>query len=94
MECVIEQNAQNLLVRLYNRRGPWFRVPQLSYPDIDNIPAVIQTLVTRNYFISCNETESHSSKPSDKGGCVVESSMDCWEIAELLTVRGYQVKYF
>ncbi len=42
----LEPAAASLLLRLFQRRGPWFRAGTLSYAEVPDVPATLSTLCT------------------------------------------------
>ena len=47
----LNKPAQCLLVRLYSRKGCWFRSDKLNYQEIENIPSALDELAA-HYFVS------------------------------------------
>ena len=41
--------ARRLLVRMFTRRGPWFRPETFAYPEIEDIPGALATLLDRGF---------------------------------------------
>ena len=41
--------ARRLLVRMLTRRGPWFRPETFTYPEIEDLPGALGTLVERGF---------------------------------------------
>ncbi|GAQ79898.1 VRR-NUC domain containing protein [Klebsormidium nitens] len=48
----VSGEGQRLVVRLFQRKGPWFRVSNLSYADVRDVPIAIQELLSRGYLLS------------------------------------------
>lgn len=61
--CLAE-DARCLFIRFSNRRGIFFRVKKIKYPEIEAIPAHISALVTSG-FISKLSPEKHQSVAPD-----------------------------
>ncbi|KAL3700576.1 hypothetical protein R1sor_018598 [Riccia sorocarpa] len=52
-------DAQRLFIRLYQRKGPWFRVSNLSYKDIADVSIAFNELADAGYMTSdCNTEEA------------------------------------
>ncbi|KAK8933447.1 hypothetical protein KSP39_PZI015928 [Platanthera zijinensis] len=45
-------DAQRLLIRLYTRKGPWFRLSNISYKEISDLNVAVHTLQTTGYLCS------------------------------------------
>ncbi|KAL7081099.1 hypothetical protein ACP275_14G018200 [Erythranthe tilingii] len=55
-------DSKRLFARLYTRKGPWFRMSNISYPEIANNHQAIKELVEAGYlcsFLSPNELEDN-----------------------------------
>ncbi|XP_020687578.1 fanconi-associated nuclease 1 homolog isoform X3 [Dendrobium catenatum] len=48
----LSDDAQRLLVRLYTRKGPWFRLSNISYKEISDLNAAIHELQMTSYLFS------------------------------------------
>eukprot|EP01018_Ginkgo_biloba_P025395 Gb_10162 [translate_table: standard] len=71
-------DAQRLFIRIYQRKGPWFRTSSLCYPDINDLKSACEELIDLMY-IACTVAGYMSSSESVK-----ESSEDV--IREMLEV--------
>ncbi|GLJ08447.1 hypothetical protein SUGI_0088930 [Cryptomeria japonica] len=52
-------DAQRLFIRLYQRKGPWFRISTISYSDIADSKSACEELIVAGYF-SSSESEMES----------------------------------
>ncbi|KAG0454962.1 hypothetical protein HPP92_024254 [Vanilla planifolia] len=50
--CSLSGDAQRLFIRLYARKGPWFRSSNISYKEISDLDAAIQELQLTGYLCS------------------------------------------
>ncbi|KAF7150610.1 hypothetical protein RHSIM_Rhsim02G0071300 [Rhododendron simsii] len=48
----LSDDSQRLFVRLYTRKGPWFRISNLSYPEISDYNQAIKDLSATGYMCS------------------------------------------
>ncbi|KAI8566921.1 hypothetical protein RHMOL_Rhmol02G0080000 [Rhododendron molle] len=48
----LSDDSQRLFVRLYTRKGPWFRISNLSYPEISDYNQAIKELSATGYMCS------------------------------------------
>ncbi|KAK9672612.1 hypothetical protein RND81_12G112200 [Saponaria officinalis] len=48
----MSDDAQRLFVRLYTRKGPWFRISNLSYPEILDYSVAVRELTEASYVCS------------------------------------------
>ncbi|KAJ8763849.1 hypothetical protein K2173_003631 [Erythroxylum novogranatense] len=61
----LPDDSQRLFVRLYTRKGPWFRMSSLSYPEILNFEQAIKELFEKGYacyFENSNGIQSNDIK--------------------------------
>ena len=54
----LSEDAQCLFIRFSNRRGLFFRVNKLSYSELNDIPALLNELLEREFIESLN-SEKH-----------------------------------
>ncbi|MCL7050723.1 hypothetical protein MKW94_002963 [Papaver nudicaule] len=48
----LSEDSQNLFVRLFTRKGPWFRVSNISYQEVSDSQQAIEGLCARGYLCS------------------------------------------
>ncbi|XP_020253347.1 fanconi-associated nuclease 1 homolog isoform X2 [Asparagus officinalis] len=53
----LSNNAQRLFVRIYTRKGPWFRMSNISYPEISDLQTTSEELRLAGYICSFNCSE-------------------------------------
>ncbi|KAK9141385.1 hypothetical protein Scep_011066 [Stephania cephalantha] len=69
----LSDEGQRLFIRLYTRKGPWFRMSEVSYPEIVDCQQAIVALVAKGFFYSLDYK---------KDPC----NADMKEVLDLLTV--------
>lgn len=69
----LHNDAQRLFIRIYTRKGPWFRMSNISYPEISDSARAIEELRLAGYICSFSSTED-----------IVKYNMK--EVLEVLTV--------
>ncbi|KAH7655826.1 Phosphodiesterase I protein [Dioscorea alata] len=57
---LLSDDAQRLFVRLYTRKGPWFRMANISYPEISDLKKAILELQLAGYIDSFPLSEAPS----------------------------------
>lgn len=72
----LSADSQRLFIRLYQRKGPWFRMSNLSYTDITDLKLACQELLVAGY-ISCSESEMEGS------GAVMKEMLEVLLVPEL-----------
>ncbi len=50
--------AQCLFLRLYQRRGPWFRQPTLDYPEVGDAAAAVAQLQAAGFLATAQESDA------------------------------------
>lgn len=55
----VSQSAQCLLVRLYSRKGCWFRSDKLNYQEIQDIPSALAELATHHFVALSPQISLH-----------------------------------
>ncbi|KAH9312958.1 hypothetical protein KI387_027993 [Taxus chinensis] len=75
-------DAQRLFIRLYQRKGPWFRISTVSYSDIADLKSACDELIVAGYF-SSSESETESLQDVIKEMFAVLSLL---ELRQLVTV--------
>nr|XP_019708406.1 fanconi-associated nuclease 1 homolog isoform X2 [Elaeis guineensis] len=53
----LSDNGQRLFIRLYNRKGPWFRTSNISYPEISDPLQAVEELQLAGYLYLFNSYE-------------------------------------
>ncbi|KAF8014411.1 hypothetical protein BT93_H0284 [Corymbia citriodora subsp. variegata] len=53
----LSDDSQRLFVRLYSRKGPWFRLSNISYPEISDALQAVNELSGKGYMIPFDCTE-------------------------------------
>ncbi|KAK4799913.1 hypothetical protein SAY86_025278 [Trapa natans] len=48
----LSDDSQRLFIRLYTRKGPWFRFSSISYPEISNVQQAVNDLSATGYVIA------------------------------------------
>ncbi|KAK7295657.1 hypothetical protein RJT34_18568 [Clitoria ternatea] len=69
----LSNDSQRLFIRLYTRKGPWFRTSSISYPEIADTQKAVKELDEKEYICSVEDANQ-----------LCESDMD--DILNLLTV--------
>ncbi|XP_049932499.1 fanconi-associated nuclease 1 homolog isoform X2 [Nymphaea colorata] len=46
----LSSESQRLFIRLYTRKGPWFRVSNVSYPEVLNVELAVEELCVNDYM--------------------------------------------
>ncbi|KAK9138961.1 hypothetical protein Sjap_009555 [Stephania japonica] len=69
----LSDEGQRLFIRLYTRKGPWFRMSEVSYPEIVDCQQAIEALVAKGFLYSLDYK---------KDPC----NADLKEVLDLLTV--------
>ncbi|GAU17744.1 hypothetical protein TSUD_171320 [Trifolium subterraneum] len=69
----LSNDSQRLFVRLYTRKGPWFRMSSISYPEILDTQKAVKELAEEEYICSV-----------ENGNQLCESDMN--DILDVLTV--------
>ncbi|KAH0464550.1 hypothetical protein IEQ34_007336 [Dendrobium chrysotoxum] len=73
----LSDDAQRLLVRLYTRKGPWFRLSNISYKEISDLNAAMHELQMTGYLCSL-------------GSAVQSFKYNMKEVLDVLTVSELQ----
>jgi Fanconi-associated nuclease 1 len=84
----LSADSQKLFIRLYQRKGPWFRMSNLSYTDIVDLKSAGQELLVAGY-ISSSESETGSS------GAVTKEMLEVLlvpELRQLVSVAVFKEK--
>ncbi|EGG16946.1 myotubularin related protein 15 [Cavenderia fasciculata] len=55
----LTSDSQHLFVRLYNRKGPWFQIQNILYPEINNIDDCIDELIDCGLLERYDGTTNH-----------------------------------
>ncbi|KAH9649855.1 Fanconi-associated nuclease 1-like [Citrus sinensis] len=53
---MLSGDSQRLFVRLYMRKGPWFRLSNISYPEVSNSREAVRELIDNGYIRSSEDT--------------------------------------
>nr|XP_009404211.2 PREDICTED: fanconi-associated nuclease 1 homolog isoform X2 [Musa acuminata subsp. malaccensis] len=53
----LSDEGQRLFIRLYTRKGPWFRVSNISYPEIQDPQKAVEELQLAGYIYSFQSSE-------------------------------------
>ncbi|XP_012568884.1 fanconi-associated nuclease 1 homolog isoform X2 [Cicer arietinum] len=69
----LSNDSQRLFIRLYTRKGPWFRMSNISYPEILDAQKAVKDLAEKEFVCSV-----------DHGNQLCESDMN--DILDVLTV--------
>lgn len=69
----LSNDSQRLFIRLYTRKGPWFRMSSISYPEIFDAQKAVKELAEKEYICSLED-----------GNQLCESDMN--DILDVLTV--------
>ncbi|KAJ1435486.1 VRR-NUC domain [Sesbania bispinosa] len=70
---LLSNDSQRLFIRLYTRKGPWFRMSSISYPEIMDTQKAVKELAEKEYICSVED-----------GNQLCESDMN--DILNVLTV--------
>ncbi|XP_059653884.1 fanconi-associated nuclease 1 homolog isoform X2 [Cornus florida] len=76
----LSDDSQRLFVRLYTRKGPWFRMSSFSYPEISDCQHAVEGLSATGYICSIK------SKNELRGGDLKEvlNVLNVFELREIL----------
>ncbi|KAI5431576.1 Fanconi-associated nuclease 1, variant 3 [Lathyrus oleraceus] len=69
----LSNDSQRLFIRMYTRKGPWFRMSSISYPEILNTQKAVKELAEKEYICTVED-----------GNQLCESDMN--DILDVLTV--------
>ncbi|CAH8302368.1 unnamed protein product [Eruca vesicaria subsp. sativa] len=69
----LSEDSQRLFIRLYTRKGPWFRLSNISYPEVSDSFQALKDLTVRGFMTSVKD-------PNDLNDQMMK------EITELLNV--------
>ncbi|XP_058736594.1 fanconi-associated nuclease 1 homolog isoform X1 [Vicia villosa] len=69
----LSNDSQRLFIRIYTRKGPWFRMSSISYPEILDIQKAVKELAEKEYICTVED-----------GNQLCESDMN--DILDVLTV--------
>lgn len=84
----LSADGQRLFIRLYQRKGPWFRMSNLSYTDITDLKSTCQELLVAGY-INSSESQTEGS------GAVTKEMLEVLlvpELRQLVSVAGLKEK--
>ena len=59
----VSEGAQSLFLRLFRRRGPWFRAASLTYADVPDTSSALKELCDGRLVQLLAETPSAGAKP-------------------------------
>ncbi|KAF5199410.1 Fanconi-associated nuclease 1-like protein [Thalictrum thalictroides] len=71
----LSDDSQRLFIRLYTRKGPWFRMSSVSYPEIVEYQHAIKELCGAGYICSFEFTKFN--------GCELQDVLDMLNVSEL-----------
>ncbi|WOL02516.1 fanconi-associated nuclease [Canna indica] len=54
----LSDEGQRLFIRLYTRKGPWFQVSNITYPEVQDTQKAIEELQLAGYIYSFHSSES------------------------------------
>lgn len=60
----LPESSQRLLVRLFTRKGPWFKINQINYPEISPLVSSLDSLVNSNYLDFFGPHHALDSRPT------------------------------
>jgi hypothetical protein len=63
--------ARRLYVRMLTRRGPWFRLDDLAYPEVPDLAAALEALRARGFA-----TAGAAARPEDRVGLLRRSELE------------------
>eukprot|EP00268_Persea_americana_P059824 TRINITY_DN7387_c0_g1_i9.p1 TRINITY_DN7387_c0_g1~~TRINITY_DN7387_c0_g1_i9.p1 ORF type:complete len:975 (-),score=160.16 TRINITY_DN7387_c0_g1_i9:347-3271(-) len=82
----LPDDCQRLFVRLYTRKGPWFRTSSISYPEISDFQQAIEELCMAGYIVSL-QSAKHLSKNDIKEALDLLTVSELREILTLVHLR-------
>ncbi|KAJ4956534.1 hypothetical protein NE237_013317 [Protea cynaroides] len=77
----LSDDSQRLLVRLYTRKGPWFRISNISYAEILDCQEAIKGLCVAGYIYSLESMKEMNAK-------VIEEVLDMLTVSELQEISS------
>ncbi|KAI4341680.1 hypothetical protein MLD38_026374 [Melastoma candidum] len=80
----LSNDSQRLFIRLYSRKGPWFPMSKISYPEISNVGQAIDDLSAKEFMLPFEPDNGHTD---DLAGI-----LGTLNVSELHEVRRLHVK--
>ncbi|XP_077228252.1 zinc ion binding/nucleic acid binding/hydrolase isoform X2 [Tasmannia lanceolata] len=84
----LSDDSQRLFIRLYTRKGPWFRMSSVSYPEISDSRRAVEELSGAGYICSLKST-NELSECDLKGVLDVLTAFELREISSLTLLRVF-----
>ncbi|XP_071720394.1 fanconi-associated nuclease 1 homolog [Rutidosis leptorrhynchoides] len=81
---LLSDDSQRLFIRLYTRKGPWFRMSNISYAEILDYQVAVQELSEAGY-VCCIETMSELQKDDLEG---ILNILNVSELREILSITS------
>ncbi|XP_072071714.1 fanconi-associated nuclease 1 homolog isoform X2 [Arachis hypogaea] len=87
---LLSNDSQRIFIRLYTRKGPWFRMSSISYPEIMDVHKAVKELDEKGYM--CSMEEAHQLSESDVSDILnilsVSELREIWRMLEKSCGRG------
>ncbi|CAI9089801.1 OLC1v1024441C1 [Oldenlandia corymbosa var. corymbosa] len=82
---LLSDDSQSLFARLYTRKGPWYRMSSLSYPEILDLEGAVKELSVAGYICSLNSEVDFQDDD-------LEEIINVLKIAELREIASILMK--